>query len=69
MKEQEYNHRQKLQTTMLRVFSKCEVKVQTVLKSKNMIATQFYVKSLLAKFKSQKLQFFTISENLKFEFW
>jgi len=55
--------------TMLQKLSKCEVKVHIVRKVKNSIATQFYVKSIVAKCEPQILPFFTILETLNFEFW
>ena len=56
MKEGKYLKQNIKICTMLQKLSKCEVKVHSV-EFKNLIATQFYVKSILAKFESQKLPF------------
>ena len=41
----------------------------TVWKLMNFIATQFQVKSILARYECEKLPFFTISGTRNFEFW
>ena len=54
---------------MLQKLKKCEVKAHSVeIQEVLLIVTQFYVKSILAKFESQKLPSFTVEETLNFEF-